>query len=134
MNNLDHFIKENIPDDVIWKAKMIELVTKAYQLDRDEEIQDYELRVYGISNTTGLDKDVVNMSDEEWIDLAEQFGYISTLNTFIHNVNKGIIAKDHSNLIFRVISVGYFSKSDEVKKEVDIVPKNKLHYILRFKD
>ena len=99
----------------------------------ENEVKDYELRVYGISNTTGLDKDVVNMSDEEWIDLAEQFGYISTLDTFIQNVNRGLIAKVHSNLIFRVISVGcYFREKSNKEKVTDIVPTNKLHYILRY--
>ena len=40
------------------------------------EVRDYELRVYGISNTIGLEKDIDNMSDDEWVDLAEEFGYI----------------------------------------------------------
>jgi len=89
------------------------------------EVRDYELRVYGISNTIGLEKDIDNMSDDEWVDLAEEFGYISTLDTFMHNVNKGVIATDYSELIFRVIAFGYYNK------EVDIVPKNKLQYIIR---
>ena len=37
--NLETFIKENIPDDVIWRDKMIELVTKAYQLGKGEKCQ-----------------------------------------------------------------------------------------------
>jgi len=97
----------------------------------EEEVRDCEFRVYGISNTIGLEKDVVNMSDEEWVDEAEQFGYISTLNTFIHNVNKGIIAKDHSNLQFRVVPVGYYRKTANSPKEVDIVPKKSIKYIIR---
>ena len=131
MNKLDDFIKENIPDDVLWKDKMIELVTEAYQLDRDSEIEDYELRVYGISNTIGLDKDVVNMSDEEWVDLAEQFGYISTLDTFMGNVNKGIVAKDYPHLQFKVIAIGKYKEEITQEKIVDIIPNNKLHYIIR---
>ena len=97
----------------------------------NREIEDYELRVYGISNTIGLDKDVVNMSDEEWVDLAEQFGYISTLDTFMHNVNKGIVAKDFPHLQFKVIAIGKYKEETTEEMIVDIVPSNKLHYIIR---
>ena len=97
----------------------------------NREIEDYELRVYGISNTIGLEKDVVNMSDDEWVDLAEQFGYISTLDTFIHNVNKGIVAKDYPHLKFKVIAIGKYKKETTEEMIVDIVPTNKLHYIIR---
>ena len=100
----------------------------------NREIEDYELRVYGISNTIGLDKDVVNMSDEEWVDLAEQFGYISTLDTFIHNVNKGIVAKDYPHLKFKVIAIGKYKKETTEEIVVDIIPTNKLHYIIRDKE
>ena len=131
MNKLDDFIKENIPDDVLWKDKMIELVTKAYQLNRDEEIEDYELRVYGISNTVGLQEDVVHMPDEEWVEEAEQFGYISTLDTFMDNVNKGIVAKDFPHLQFKVIAIGKYKEEITQEKIVDIIPNNKLHYIIR---
>lgn len=88
------------------------------------EVRDYELRVYGISNTIGS-QDLNTMSDDEWVDLAEEFGYISTLDTFMHNVNKGVIATDYSELIFRVIPFGYHNQ------QVDIVPKNKLQYMIR---
>ena len=97
----------------------------------NREIEDYELRVYGISNTIGLDKDVVNMSDEEWVDLAEQFGYISTLDTFMDNVNKGIVAKDYPHLQFKVIAIGKYKEETTEEMIVDIVPTNKLHYIIR---
>ena len=100
----------------------------------NREIEDYELRVYGISNTVGLDKDVVNMSDEEWVDLAEQFGYISTLDTFMDNVNKGIVAKDFPHLQFRVIAIGKYKEETTEEMIVDIVPTNKLHYIIRDKE
>lgn len=89
-----------------------------------KEVRDYELRVYGISNTIGS-QDLNTMSDDEWVDLAEEFGYISTLDTFIYNVNKGVIATDYSELIFRVIPFGYHNQ------QVDIVPSNKLHYMIR---
>ena len=134
MNKLDDFIKENIPDDVLWKDKMIELVTEAYQLDRDSEIEDYELRVYGISNTVGLQEDVVHMPDEEWVEEAEQFGYISTLDTFMGNVNKGIVAKDYPHLQFKVIAIGKYKEEITQEKIVDIIPNNKLHYIIRDKE
>ena len=98
------------------------------------EIEDYELRVYGISNTVGLDKDVVNMSDEEWVDLAEQFGYISTLDTFMDNVIKGIEAKDFPHLQFKVIAIGKYKEDTTEEMIVDIVPTNKLHYIIRDKE
>ena len=97
----------------------------------NREIEDYELRVYGISNTIGLEKDVVNMPDDEWVDLAEQFGYISTLDTFMHNVNKGIVAKDSPHLQFKVIAIGKYKKETTEETVVDIVPTNKLHYIIR---
>jgi len=97
----------------------------------NREIEDYELRVYGISNTIGLDKDVVNMSDEEWVEEAEQFGYISTLDTFMDNVNKGIVAKDFPHLQFRVIAIGKYKEETTEEMIVDIVPTNKLHYIIR---
>ena len=100
----------------------------------NREIEDYELRVYGISNTIGLDKDVVNMSDEEWVDLAEQFGYISTLDTFMDNVNKGIVAKDFPHLQFKVIAIGKYKKETTEETVVDIIPTNKLHYIIRDKE
>jgi hypothetical protein len=100
----------------------------------NREIEDYELRVYGISNTVGLDKDVVNMSDEEWVDLAEQFGYISTLDTFMDNVNKGIVAKDFPHLQFKVIAIGKYKKETTEETVVDIIPTNKLHYIIRDKE
>ena len=76
------------------------------------------------SNTIGS-QDLNTMSDDEWVDLAEEFGYISTLDTFMHNVNKGVIATDYSELIFRVIPFGYHNQ------QVDIVPKNKLQYMIR---
>ena len=134
-NALEKFIESEIPEDVIWKDKMIELVTKAFNLAEmlelhDKQIQDCEFRVYGISNTISS-QDLNTMSDEEWVDEAENFGYISTLNTFIHNVNKGIIAKDHSNLQFRVVPVGYYRKTVNSPKEVDIVPKKSIKYIIR---
>ena len=100
----------------------------------NREIEDYELRVYGISNTVGLDKDVVNMSDEEWVDLAEQFGYISTLDTFIDNVNSGMVAKDFPHLQFKVIAIGKYKKETTEETVVDIIPTNKLHYIIRDKE
>ena len=135
-NALKKFLESEIPEDVIWKDKMIELVTKAFNLAEmlelhDKQIQDCEFRVYGISNTIGLEKDVVNMSDEEWVDLAEQFGYISTLDTFMHNVNKGIVAKDYPHLQFKVIAIGKYTEKTTQEKIVDIVPTNKLHYIIR---
>jgi len=134
-NALEKFIESEIPEDVIWKDKMIELVTKAFNLAEmlelhDKQIQDCEFRVYGISNTISS-QDLNTMSDEEWVDEAENFGYISTLNTFIHNVNKGIIAKDHSNLQFRVVPVGYYRKTANSPKEVDVVPKKSIKYIIR---
>ena len=100
----------------------------------NREIEDYELRVYGISNTIGVECDkaiVVNMSDEEWVEEAEQFGYISTLDTFMHNVNKGIVAKDYPHLQFKVIAIGKYTEKTTQEKIVDIVPTNKLHYIIR---
>ena len=134
MNKLDDFIKENIPNDVVWKDKMVELVTKAYQLNRDEEIEDYELRVYGISNTIGLQEDAVHMPDEEWVEEAEQFGYISTLDTFMDNVNSGVVAKDFPHLQFKVIAIGKYKKETTEETVVDIIPTNKLHYIIRDKE
>ena len=135
-NALEKFIESEIPEDVIWKDKMIELVTKAFNLAEmlqlhDKQVHDCEFRVYGISNTIGLQEDVVHMPDEEWVEEAEQFGYISTLDTFMGNVNKGIVAKDYPHLQFRVIPVGYYRKTADSPKEVDIVPTNKLHYIIR---
>ena len=58
------------------------------------EIRDYELRVYGISKMTELysEKKILDMSDEEWVEEAENVGYISTLETFIDNVNNGKIS------------------------------------------
>ena len=97
----------------------------------NREIEDYELRVYGISNTIGLEKDVVNMPDDEWVDLAEQFGYISTLDTFMDNVNSGVVAKDFPHLQFKVIAIGKYKKETTEETVVDIVPTNKLHYIIR---
>ena len=89
------------------------------------EVRDYELRVYGISNTIGLEKDIDNMSDEEWVEEAENVGYISTLETFIDNVNKGKMCNDYAHLFFRVIPIGYYNQ------QIDILPKNKLHYMIR---
>tara|TARA_R110001592_G_scaffold4397_5_gene24819 strand:+ start:132 stop:416 length:285 start_codon:yes stop_codon:yes gene_type:complete len=86
------------------------------------EVRDYELRVYGISVTEANSDSI---SDDEWVDRAEELGYISTLDTFIYNVNKGNVARDYSHLEFRVIAFGYHDK------EVDIVPSNKLNYIIR---
>jgi hypothetical protein len=139
-NALEKFIESEIPEDVIWKDKMIELVTKAFNLAEmlqlhDKQVQDCEFRVYGISKSL-LDKDLVHedrypKTDEEWVDLAENFGYISTLNTFIDNVNNGVVAKDYPHLQFRVVPVGYYRKTADCPREVDIVPTNKLHYIIR---
>ena len=91
------------------------------------EIRDYELRVYGISKMTELysEKEMLDMSDEEWVEEAENVGYISTLETFIDNVNKGKIYNDYAHLFFRVIPIGYYNQ------QVDIVPKNKLQYMIR---
>jgi len=101
----------------------------------NREIEDYELRVYGISNTIGLDKDVVNdrypKTDEEWVSKAENFGYISTLDTFIDNVNSGVVAKDFPHLQFKVIAIGKYKEETTEEMIVDIVPTNKLHYIIR---
>ena len=61
----------------------------------NREIEDYELRVYGISETYIKKRDDLvditslenqDITDEEWVEEAEQFGYISTLDTFIHNI------------------------------------------------
>ena len=91
------------------------------------EIRDYELRVYGISKMTELysEKKILDMSDEEWVEEAENVGYISTLETFIDNVNKGKMCNDYAHLFFRVIPIGYYNQ------QVDIVPKNKLQYMIR---
>ena len=91
------------------------------------EVRDYELRVYGISKMTELiyEKKILDMSDEEWVEEAENVGYISTLETFIDNVNKGKIYNDYAHLFFRVIPIGYYNQ------QVDIVPKNKLQYMIR---
>ena len=87
----------------------------------NREIEDYELRVYGISNTIGLQEDVVHMPDEEWVEEAEQFGYISTLDTFMHNVNKGIVAKDYPHLQFKVIAIGKQIDDIIVEKMTEII-------------
>jgi len=100
----------------------------------NREIEDYELRVYGISKTIGLQEDVVHMPDEEWVEEAEQFGYISTLDTFMDNVNKGIVAKDFPHLQFRVIAIGKYKEETTEETVVDIIPTNKLHYIIRDKE
>ena len=91
------------------------------------EIRDYELRVYGISKMTELiyEKEIPDISDEEWVEEAENIGYISTLETFIDNVNNGKIYNDYAHLFFRVIPIGYYNQ------QVDIVPKNKLQYMIR---
>jgi len=100
----------------------------------NREIEDYELRVYGISNTIGLQEDVVHMPDEEWVEEAEQFGYISTLDTFMDNVNSGVVAKDFPHLQFKVIAIGKYKKETTEETVVDIIPTNKLHYIIRDKE
>ena len=100
----------------------------------NREIEDYELRVYGISKTIGLQEDVVHMPDEEWVEEAEQFGYISTLDTFMDNVNSGVVAKDFPHLQFKVIAIGKYKKETTEETVVDIIPTNKLHYIIRDKE
>jgi hypothetical protein len=139
-NALEKFIESEISEDVISKDKMIELVTKAFNLAEmlqlhDKQVQDCEFRVYGISKNL-VDKDLIAedrypKTDEEWVSKAENFGYISTLNTFIDNVNNGVVAKDYPHLQFRVVPVGYYRKTANSPKEVDIVPTNKLNYIIR---
>ena len=71
------------------------------------------------------EKKILDMSDEEWVEEAENVGYISNLETFIDNVNKGKIYNDYAHLFFRVIPIGYYNQ------QVDIVPKNKLQYMIR---
>jgi hypothetical protein len=142
-NALEKFIESEISEDVISKDKMIELVTKAFNLAEmlqlhDKQVQDCEFRVYGISKNL-VDKDLIAedrypKTDEEWVSKAENFGYISTLNTFIDNVNNGVVAKDYPHLQFRVVPVGYYRKTANSPKEVDIVPTNKLNYIIRDKE
>jgi hypothetical protein len=101
----------------------------------NREIEDYELRVYGISKNL-VDKDLIvedryPKTDEDWVSKAENFGYISTLDTFMHNVNKGIVAKDYDHLEFKVIAIGKYTEETTQEKIVDIIPTNKLHYIIR---
>ena len=101
----------------------------------NREIEDYELRVYGISKNL-VDKDLIAedrypKTDEEWVSKAENFGYISTLDTFIDNVNSGMVAKDFPHLQFKVIAIGKYTEKTTQEKIVDIVPTNKLHYIIR---
>ena len=101
----------------------------------NREIEDYELRVYGISKNLA-DKDLIAedrypKTDEEWVSKAENFGYISTLNTFIDNVNSGMVAKDFPHLQFKVIAIGKYKEETTEEMIVDIVPTNKLHYIIR---
>ena len=139
-NALEKFIESEIPEDVIWKDKMIELVTKAFNLAEmlqlhDKQIQDCEFRVYGISKNL-VDKDLIAedrypKTDEEWVSKAENFGYISTLDTFIDNVNSGMVAKDFPHLQFKVIAIGKYTEKTTEEKVVDIIPTNKLHYIIR---
>ena len=104
----------------------------------NREIEDYELRVYGISKNLA-DKDLIAedrypKTDEEWVSKAENFGYISTLDTFIDNVNSGMVAKDLPHLQFKVIAIGKYTEKTTQEKIVDIVPTNKLHYIIRDKE
>ena len=139
-NALEKFIESEIPEDVISKDKMIELVTKAFNLAEmlqlhDKQVQDCEFRVYGISKNLA-DKDLIAedrypKTDEEWVSKAENFGYISTLDTFIDNVNSGMVAKDFPHLQFKVIAIGKYKEETTEEMIVDIVPTNKLHYIIR---
>ena len=53
----------------------------------NREIEDYELRVYGISKNL-VDKDLIHedrypKTDEEWVSKAENFGYISVSYTHL---------------------------------------------------
>ena len=109
----------------------------------NREIEDYELRVYGISETYIKKRDDLvditslenqDITDEEWVEEAEQFGYISTLDTFIHNINSGMVAKDYPHLKFKVIAIGKYKKETTEETVVDIIPTNKLHYIIRDKE
>ena len=50
------------------------------------------------------------------------------------NVNKGIVAKDFPHLQFRVIAIGKYKEETTEEMIVDIVPTNKLHYIIRDKE
>jgi len=104
----------------------------------NREIEDYELRVYGISKNL-VDKDLVHedrypKTNEEWVTKAENFGYISTLDTFMDNVNSGVVAKDFPHLQFKVIAIGKYKKETTEETVVDIIPTNKLHYIIRDKE
>ena len=106
----------------------------------NREIEDYELRVYGISETYIKKRDDLvditslenqDITDEEWVEEAEQFGYSSTLDTFIHNINSGMVAKDYPHLKFKFIAIGKYKEETTEEMIVDIVPTNKLHYIIR---
>ena len=90
-----------------------------------KKVRDYELRVYGISKMSENYELIKKKSDEEWVEEVENVGYISTLETFIDNVNKGKMGNDYAHLFFRVIPIGYYNQ------QVDIVPKNKLQYMIR---
>ena len=72
-----------------------------------------------------------DITDEEWVEEAEQFGYISTIDTIIHYINSGMVAKDFPHLQFKVIAIGKYTEKTTQEKIVDIVPTNKLHYIIR---
>jgi hypothetical protein len=99
-------------------------------MNKEKEVRDLEYRVYGICRKDNFteecdgkqDKDI---TDEEWVNETEHIGIIMTLNTFIDNINNKLKVLCLDNYKYRVIPVGYFNK------EVDIVPKNKLHYIIR---
>ena len=98
----------------------------------NKEIEDYELRVYGISKALTHENNIKkSWTDEEWVSKAENFGYISTLDTFIDNVNSGMVAKDFPHLQFKVIAIGKYKEETTEEMIVDIVPTNKLHYIIR---
>jgi hypothetical protein len=97
---------------------------------KKNEIRDFEIRVYGIclkdNFTEACDGKPDNeISDDDWVEEAEHIGYISTLDTFIKDVNNCSTYINPTVFRYRAIPFGYFDK------QVDVIPKDKLQYIIR---
>ena len=77
---------------------------------------------------TSLKTDIQTWAENTGTDFTNQ------LDTFIDNVNSGMVAKDFPHLQFKVIAIGKYKKETTEETVVDIIPTNKLHYIIRDKE
>ena len=90
------------------KQNLVVINNKVYSYDRFSNLYTFvsdanvtrELRVYGI-DVDLIEGNIENITNEDWIELSEQSGFIWSLNGFSNQFNASEIPFD--NILIRII-------------------------------